>query len=79
MKINYDKIADAVYIKIRNAKVKTTKEINDQVIADLDSQGNIVGIEILDASSQQSLVKSLEKNVQDGVPVEITSASLLPA
>ena len=79
MKINYDKIADAVYIKIKDAKVKKTKEINDQVIADLDSQGNIIGIEILDASSQQSLVKSLEKNAKNGVPIEIVSTSLLPA
>ena len=79
MKINYDKIADAVYIKIRDTKVKKTKEISDQVIADLDSKGNIVGIEILDASSQQNLVKSLEKNAKDGVPIEITSVSLLPA
>ena len=78
MKVNYDKIADAVYIRLKNTKVKKTKEVSDRLVIDLDLKGDVVGIEVLNASTQQGIVKSLEKNAKKGVPIEIVSA-LLPA
>lgn len=50
MKITYDKFADALYISLKKGKVFSTKEINDNVIADFDAENNIIGLEVLDAS-----------------------------
>ncbi len=55
MKIEYDNIADAMYIRYSRNKIISTKE-SDQWIVDYDSNGDVVGIEML-------WVKSLfEKN-----------------
>jgi len=51
MNIEYDKIADALYIRLSEEKVAKTVEIQDSLVADLDGEGNIVGIEMLDVSS----------------------------
>ncbi|OGI65305.1 hypothetical protein A3A95_03285 [Candidatus Nomurabacteria bacterium RIFCSPLOWO2_01_FULL_39_18] len=52
MKITYDKIADAAYIYLKKSKIAKTVCLADRLIADLDKNGKIVGIELLDASSQ---------------------------
>lgn len=46
MKINYDKEADALYIKLKEGKVYETEELEDNIIIDYDEQKNIQGIEI---------------------------------
>ncbi len=72
MTIKYDKIADAVYMQLAEGKVFKTMEINDRLIIDLDEAGNTLGIEILDASSQDELVRSLQTNAGTGFPINIT-------
>jgi uncharacterized protein YuzE len=49
MKIDYSKEADALYIKLRDAKIVDTEDIEEGITVDFDEQGHIVGIEILDA------------------------------
>ncbi len=71
MNITYDKIADAVYMKVSQASVAKTVKLDDTLLVDKDNNGNIVGLEILDASSQQDLIKNLEGNVREGVPVDM--------
>jgi len=50
MKINYDKTADAVYIKIKDGVVKKTARLSHLINADLDKNGKVLGVEILKAS-----------------------------
>lgn len=50
MKINYDKTADAVYIQIKKGVTKKTVRFADLIFADLDKNGNVLGVEILKAS-----------------------------
>lgn len=50
--INYDKDADALYIEFRKAKFGENKKVDDFTIIDLDKQGKIIGIEILNASKR---------------------------
>ena len=54
MKIEYDKDVDAAYIyiehPIRKGQVKNTIEINEDISVDFDKEGNLLGVEILDAS-----------------------------
>lgn len=80
MKINYDKIADAVYFSINKGKINSTLEMNERMIVDLDKSGKILGFELLDASSQMGKgVTGLEQSVAGGIPVNITSNTPLTA
>ena len=64
MKITYDKIADAMYIYLNKAKVFKTVSITDRLLIDLDKKGKILGIEILDASSQIKQKKPAEFKIK---------------
>ena len=51
MRVRYDEEADALYIKLREGEYHESDEIRDGFILDYDVDGNIIGIEILDAST----------------------------
>lgn len=72
MKITYDKIANAAYMTLRKGKVAKTVEMSDNVIIDLNKKGNLLGIEMLDASNQLPK-QGLTKNVVAGIPIEVIS------
>ncbi|MEK7163388.1 MAG: DUF2283 domain-containing protein [Patescibacteria group bacterium] len=74
MKIDYDKVADAVYVRLKDCKIKKTIRITDRLMIDIDDTGATVGIEILDASSEQGL-KDLEKKAKDGIPINVISST----
>lgn len=67
MKIEYDKIADAIYIYLKKAKVYKTVKMQDRLVVDVDRKGNIIGMEVLDISSQLP-AKSI-KGLQVNLPV----------
>ena len=50
MRISYDKSADAIYIRMKVAKVKKTLKIQEGLLADVDRTGNVCGVEILNVS-----------------------------
>ena len=50
VQVEYDKEADAMYIRIRKGKYDISEELADNVIIDLDKNGRILGIEVLAAS-----------------------------
>jgi uncharacterized protein YuzE len=77
MKINYDKIANALYVSIREGKVAETVKMHDRLLADVDGAGNVIGIELLDVSNQlqKKGIENLEKSVKEGIPVEIVSGT----
>lgn len=52
MNIQYDKTADAMYIYLNKGKVKKTIKLQDRLVVDVDKDGKVLGIEILDVSSQ---------------------------
>jgi len=58
MKIKYDKEADVLYIQINNHKVIESDQNDKGVILDYDRDGQIVGIEIIKASTK---IKNPEK------------------
>ena len=67
MEIRYDKEADAMYIEFRRGAFAKNKKVDDLTILDLDRNGNILGIEILDASKRiprQSLRKVTVQNIE---------------
>lgn len=52
MKFKYDKEVDIVYIRLSDQPVAESDEDKPGVIIDYDADGNIVGIEVLDASKR---------------------------
>lgn len=48
MIISYDEEVDALYIRFHETTV-TTQHLTDSIAADYDQDGNLAGIEILDA------------------------------
>ena len=49
MKIGYDPEVDVVYLKLSDAEISGTEEDENGVIVDLDREGNVVGLEFLNA------------------------------
>ncbi|MBS3065670.1 DUF2283 domain-containing protein [Candidatus Pacearchaeota archaeon] len=54
MKITFDREADAVYIELGIGKFAKNKKIDDETIIDLDEEGKILGIELLNVSKRMS-------------------------
>ena len=52
MKLHYYQDTDSFYIDFRSTPSSDSKEVGDGVIIDFDSNGNIVGIDIQNASKK---------------------------
>ena len=52
MKVTYDAGVDVLHILFNNATIEESDEDKPGVILDYDKDGNIVGMEILDASKR---------------------------
>lgn len=66
MKISYDKQVDALSIIFRETTV-TTKELGDGIAIELDSEGRLAGIEILDAIRRFGDRDTLNEVVFEGI------------
>jgi len=52
MRVRYDEEADALYIRLREGQYDESDEIREGFILDYDADGHIIGIEILEASTE---------------------------
>ena len=67
MKVNYHKDTDSLYIGLSSKPSAHSKEISEGVVLDYDAEGNIVGIDIDNASHKVYLKEiSLSK-----IPMEV--------
>jgi len=73
MNINYDTVADAIYFMVKKDKVNRSIRVDDILVVDLSKSGDVIGMELLNASSKQG--SELEKNIRDGVPINVTSST----
>jgi len=60
MKITYDAETDTLRVLFSNAPIKESDEQKPGVILDYDKDGNIVGLEVLDASEKMENPKAME-------------------
>ena len=60
MKVKYDQEVDVLTIQLSSALVEESEENKSGVILDYDKDGNVVGIEILNASKRIENPRSLE-------------------
>lgn len=65
MKVIYDPEVDVIRILFSNALIEESDEEKSGVILDYDKEGNIVGMEILDASKRMENPRSVEYSVRE--------------
>lgn len=65
MKVEYDRKADILYIKLRESKIVDTRMLGEDVYADVDGKDNFVGIEIWKAS--QNAILPISKDIAEEV------------
>ena len=74
MNIEYSKDIDSLYIRLRDAKVSDSRDIEEGVTVDLDEKGHIVGMEILDASEKLELSELVNISIEN-LPLEKLASS----
>lgn len=81
MKVSYDKTSDAMYICLREGKIKGTVKVNDRLMIDVEQKGNTIGVELLDATFQlkEEGMRNFKKSVTKGIPVKITDMTPVSA
>jgi len=73
MEINLDLEADALYIKFQEGKFSENRKIDEEIIVDLDKEGNLLGIEILNISKRVAPENLEDVNVK--LPLKKSSKS----
>ena len=67
MKLNYYKETDSLYIDLSSKPSTESKEISDGIILDYDTEGNLVGIDIDNASRKIDL----KEVILSKIPAEV--------
>lgn len=57
MKISYDPKVDAMYIRFKSGKYDHTKKVTNEIMVDVTKNGDVLGLEILDAQKQFGEIK----------------------
>jgi uncharacterized protein YuzE len=71
MKLNYYKDTDSLYIDLSSKVSTESKEISEGVVLDYDAEGNLVGIDI-DNASQKIDLKEI---ILNKIPSEVERLS----
>ena len=66
MKIEYDQQADAMYIRLRAGTVVESDEVRPGVVFDFDTDGRVLGIEMLDVSQRTDNPRELAMELVGG-------------
>ncbi len=64
MKVKYDKEIDVLYIRLSNNPIAESDSEKPGIILDYDSENNIVGIEVLNASTKMERPMKVEYEVE---------------
>lgn len=68
MKVTYDPDVDVMRITFGNTPIEESDEEKPGVILDFDRDGNVVGMEILDASTRMEDPRSVQYAVASSIP-----------
>lgn len=52
MKFDYDPKVDALYLRLNEAEIVESEEVQPGIILDFDASGTVVGVEVLRASQR---------------------------
>ena len=67
MKVTYDSEVDVLHVLFSNAPIEESDEDKPGVILDYDKDGNVVGVEILDAQKRLGKGESVQNVELEGV------------
>jgi uncharacterized protein YuzE len=69
MRISYDEETNSLYVRLKETPYYESDEVKEGVLLDYDDKGNVIGIEILDASEYLSRddLASLTYNVEKAI------------
>ena len=77
MRITYDREADALYIELRRATPADSLDLEEGVTADLDAEGHVIGLEVLDVRERLGhdaltsvVLEQLPLMIQDPTPAK---------
>ena len=59
MKITYDQETDTITIRLKDIPISESDELQEGVVADFDNEGNIIGLEIFEASKRVTQPQNL--------------------
>jgi uncharacterized protein YuzE len=71
VKISYDSEVDALSITFHETTV-TTRDLGDGIAADFDAQGQLAGLEILDATKRLGKIDTLRQVILENVGLAAT-------
>jgi uncharacterized protein YuzE len=67
MKLNYHPETDSLYIDLKEQPSTESREISEGVVLDYDSEGNLVGIDIDNASTKVEMQKLILSKLPSSV------------
>jgi len=77
VRITYDREADALYIELRRATPADSLDLEEGVTADLDAEGHVIGLEVLDVRERLGhdaltsvVLEQLPLMIQDPTPAK---------
>jgi uncharacterized protein YuzE len=73
MKAEYDRKADILYIKLKDAKITDTRMLDEDVYVDMDKDQNFVGIEIWKAS--KNAIQPISKDIAQEIKVTLQKSA----
>lgn len=74
MKVIYDSEVDILRIIFTNGTIEESDEEKPGVILDYDKEGNVIGMEILEASKRMDNPRSVEYSIRDVSSAEQSSS-----
>ncbi len=57
--LKYDRVSDALYIRLKDSNVTDSDEVSPGVIVDYNERGEVIGVEILQFSRRSIDLKKL--------------------
>ncbi|XES78060.1 MAG: DUF2283 domain-containing protein [Candidatus Bathyarchaeia archaeon] len=73
MKAEYDRKADILYIKLKDAKITDTRMLDEDVYVDMDKDQNFVGIEIWKAS--KNAIQPISKDIAQEIKITLQKSA----
>lgn len=73
MHITYDTKADALYIKLKDGEFQRNREVEPGIVLDIGKNDELLGIEILDASTKLEMSDITKVSIE--MPLDVTRAA----
>lgn len=62
--VEFDKEVNALYLRLKKGKIEKSEPVADNIVFDLNEEGNITGIEILLPKADPKLLKILASDTK---------------